>query len=220
MFFNASTFLGRGWIPFCVIQYPRYSISNSVKCNLLALTLRPSLLSCEKTFSSLSRFSSNVEHDAMSRSSMYTWTYSKSEKSSNMCSWKILGLLQRPIGRHWYSYLPQGVTIVHRLLLKGINSIWSFPLLRLRDIACWNPSSFSSKSWIFGIGKGLCLIHLLSSQKSEMNLTVASFFEMMKVGAAHLLLLICFNTPNLTSLSNSTFRVCLWNFGTGKGQLW
>ena len=40
-----------------------------------------------------------------------------------------------------------------------------------------------------------------------MNLTVASFFEMMNIGVAHLLLLICFNTPNLTSLSNSTFRV-------------
>ena len=41
----------------------------------------------------------------------------------------------------------------------------------------------------------------------EMNLTVVSFFEMMKVGAAHSLSLIHFNTPNLTSLSNSTFRV-------------
>ena len=38
---NASTFLGRGWIPFCVIQYPRYSISNFAKCKLLALTLSP-----------------------------------------------------------------------------------------------------------------------------------------------------------------------------------
>ena len=40
-----------------------------------------------------------------------------------------------------------------------------------------------------------------------MNLTVASFFEMMNIGVVHLLLLIHFNTPNLTSLSNSTFRV-------------
>ena len=40
-----------------------------------------------------------------------------------------------------------------------------------------------------------------------MNLTVAFFFEMMNIGVAHLLLLICFNTPSLTSLSNSTFRV-------------
>ena len=62
-------------------------------------------------------------------------------------------------------------------------------------------------------------MHLLSLQKSEMNLTVASFFEMMKVGAAHLLSLIRFNTPNLTSLSNSTFRVRSCIFGTGKGLL-
>ena len=50
-------------------------------------------------------------------------------------------------------------------------------------------------------------MHLLSSQKSEMNLTVASFFEMMKVGAAHSLALIRGNTPTLMSQSNSTFRV-------------
>ena len=40
-----------------------------------------------------------------------------------------------------------------------------------------------------------------------MNLTVVSFFEMMNIGVAHMLLLIHFNTPSLTSLSNSTFRV-------------
>ena len=51
-------------------------------------------------------------------------------------------------------------------------------------------------------------MHLLSLQKSEMNLMVTSFFEIIKVGAAHLLALICFNTSSLMSLSNSTFRVC------------
>ena len=63
-------------------------------------------------------------------------------------------------------------------------------------------------------------MHLLSLQKSEMNLTVPSFFEMMNVGAAHSLALICFNAPNFMSLSNSTFRVrtCIF-FGTGKGLL-
>ena len=34
------------------------------------------------------------------------------------------GLLHKPIGRHWYSYLPQGVMIVHSLLLKGVNSCY------------------------------------------------------------------------------------------------
>ena len=112
MFCNASTFLGRGWIPSRVIQYPRYLISNLAKCDLLALTLSPASLSCNKTFSSHSRCFSDVEHDVTSKSLMYAWTYSKSKKSSNMHSWKMSGLLQRPIGRHWYSYLPQGVTIV------------------------------------------------------------------------------------------------------------
>ena len=39
-----------------------------------------------------------------------------------------------------------------------------------------------------------------------MNLMVASFFEIIKVGAAHLLALIHFNTPSLMSLSNSTLE--------------
>ena len=86
MFCKASTFLGRGWIPFHVIQYPRYSISNFAKCDLLALTLSPTSLRHHKTFSSHSRCSSNVEHGVTSKSSMYAWTYSKSEKSLNMRS--------------------------------------------------------------------------------------------------------------------------------------
>ena len=45
MFCKALTFFGRGWIPCQAIQYPRYLISNSAKCNLLALTLRPASLS-------------------------------------------------------------------------------------------------------------------------------------------------------------------------------
>ena len=74
MFCNASTFLGRGWIPFQVIQYPRYLISNLAKCNLLALTLSPTSLSHNKTVSSCSRCSLNVEHDVTSKSLMYAWT--------------------------------------------------------------------------------------------------------------------------------------------------
>ena len=86
MFCNASTFLGRGWIPCLVIQYPKYSILNLAKCDFFALTLSPISLSHERTFSRHSRCSSNVEHDVKSKSSMYAWTNSKSEKSSNMHS--------------------------------------------------------------------------------------------------------------------------------------
>ena len=86
MFCNASTFLGRGWIPSWVIQYPRYLISNLAKCDLLALSLSPSSLSRKKALSRCSRCSLNVEHDIKSKSLMYAWPYSKSKKSSNMCS--------------------------------------------------------------------------------------------------------------------------------------
>ena len=74
MFCNASTFLGRGWMPSQVIHYPRYLILNLAKCDLLALTLSPTSPSHEKTLSRCSRCSSNVEHDVTSKSSMYAWT--------------------------------------------------------------------------------------------------------------------------------------------------
>ena len=86
MFCNASTFLGRGLIPCLVIQYPKYSISNSAKCNFFAFTLSPASLSCKRTFSRCSRCSLNVEHDVTSKSLMYAQTNSKSEKSLNMHS--------------------------------------------------------------------------------------------------------------------------------------
>ena len=128
-------FVGRGWIPCRVIQYPKYSILNLAKCvficdfvlampihfchrfysesmhtcvsfswlsvclhtnlGLCSLTkfavlsvhlLSPTSLSCERTFSRHSRCFSNGEHDVTTKSLMYAWTYSKSEKSSNMCS--------------------------------------------------------------------------------------------------------------------------------------
>ena len=41
IFYNASTFLGRGLIPCLVIQYPKYSILNSAKCNFFAFSLVP-----------------------------------------------------------------------------------------------------------------------------------------------------------------------------------
>ena len=48
--------------------------------------LSPVSLSHERTFSRHFRHFSNGEHDVTSKSSMYTRTYSKSEKSSNMHS--------------------------------------------------------------------------------------------------------------------------------------
>ena len=128
-------FVGRGWIPCRVIQYPKYSISNLAKCVFICdfvlampihfccrfysesvrtcvsfsclsvclhtnkclcsptkftiLSVHPlslTSLSHERTFSRHSRCFSNGEHDITSKSLMYALTYSKSEKSSNMCS--------------------------------------------------------------------------------------------------------------------------------------
>ena len=84
-----------------MIQYPRYSILNSLKCDLLALTLSPcspTSLSCDKTFSRCSRCSSNVEHDITNKSSMYTWTYSKSGKSLKHALLKDVGTITKT---HW-----------------------------------------------------------------------------------------------------------------------
>ena len=82
------------------------------------------------------------------------------------------------------------------------------------------PFQFQKQVLNFWNWKRFAFNRLLSSRRSEMNIAVASFFKMMKVGAAHLLSLIRFNTPSLMSLSNSTFRVRSCIFGTGKGLLW
>ena len=76
MFCNASTFLGSGWIPCLVIQYP-------AKCDIFALTLSPMSQIHERTFSQCSRCSLNVEHDITSKSSMYAWTNSKYKMSQD-----------------------------------------------------------------------------------------------------------------------------------------
>jgi hypothetical protein len=41
MLFNTCTLLESTWILFQVIQYTRYSISDTVKCDLLVFTLNP-----------------------------------------------------------------------------------------------------------------------------------------------------------------------------------
>ena len=64
-------------------------------------------------------------------------------------------------------------------------------------------------SCILGIGKGLSLIILFSSLKSEMKRTEPSFLGMIKVGAAHLDWFTCLSTPAFTSLSTSNFRVAV-----------
>ena len=67
-----------------------------------------------------------------------------------------------------------------------------------------------------GIGKGFVFIVVLSSLKSEINLTVPLFLGIIKVWAIHWLSSIFFNTPILTSL----LRVGLWILGIGKGYEW
>ena len=65
-------------------------------------------------------------------------------------------------------------------------------------MAYLKPSNFNDKSCILGIGKGFLLILLFSSLKSEMKRTVPNFLGIIKVGAAHMelvLRLIVQNVP-------------------------
>ena len=87
-----------------------------------------------------------------------------------------------------------------------------------RDIACYNPS-ISVASLEFLELKRFAFDAFMELMKVRNEPSWCILFEMMKVGAAHSLSLICFNTPNLTSLSDSTFRVHSCIFGMGKDLL-
>ena len=151
------------------------------------------------------------------RSSIYVLTQSNPANSSFIFSWKISGLLHRPIGSFWYSYLPHGSTIVHSFLEFGHSSIWQYPIFKSSDEAYLKPSNFSSKSCILGIGNGFLQILLFNSLKSDINLTVPFFLDIINVGAAHSLILIFLSTPISTNRSSSFFRVASCTFGIGKG---
>ena len=79
------------------------------------------------------------------------------------------------------------------------------------------PSSFKSKSYILGIGNGFRLIDLLSSLKSEMKPIVPLFLRIKNVGASYSELFLRFETPTLTNLLISIFRVTSCTFGIGNG---
>ena len=81
------------------------------------------------------------------------------------------------------------------------------------------PSSFKSKSCIFGIGDSLLLI-LFKSLKSEMKQTVPFLLGVINVGAAHSELFLYFETPLFTNLLISVFRVSSWIFGIENGLAW
>ena len=89
-----------------------------------------------------------------------------------------------------------------------------------KDVAHGKPSSFCSKSRVFGSGNGFLLILLFNSQKSERNCTRLFFFGPINVGAAHSDLFIFLSTPILQSLSHSFLVASSKDFGIGKGLAW
>jgi len=94
---------------------------------------------------------------------------------------KISGILHSPIGSLWYSYLPQGKTMVQSFLAFGL--IWCDNIPYSNPRMCHTESllvwATSPEFW------ELELILLFNSLKSEINLTDPSFLGMMKAGAAH-----------------------------------
>ena len=65
-----------------------------------------------------------------------------------------------PMGNLRYSYLPKGSTAIHSLLALGARRFWYYFMYRASKVAYVKPSSFCSKSWIFGI-RDICLLSLL-----------------------------------------------------------
>ena len=123
IFCIALTFLGTGWIPVQVIQYPRYSRAERPKIDFLAFIFSPTLVSRLKTSSSLSRWSCQCDVDNINRLLMYARTNSRPSISVDIFSWNMSGLFDSPIGSLLYSYLPHGSTIVHSFLLSGESSM-------------------------------------------------------------------------------------------------
>jgi hypothetical protein len=71
-------------------------------------------------------------------------------------------------------------------------------MFKSRVVAYVKPSSSCKVVLILGIGYGLLTMRLLSSLKSDIVLTVCSFFGMMKEVEAHLDNGCHFNTPIAT----------------------
>ena len=90
-------------------------------------------------------------------------------------------------------------------------------MFRSRDVAYLKHSSLSSRSCIFGMGKGFLLLRLFSSLKSEIKRAVPFFLGIMNVGAAHSELSIRFNITISYKRYTSYFSVPSCTRGIGKG---
>ena len=85
----------------------------------------------------------------------------------------MFGLLQTPMVNFWYLYLTHGSTIVKICSAPGDNYMWWYPIFKPNDDLYMKPSSFSSISWIFWIGKGFLQILWFSFLNSNNNLYVS-----------------------------------------------
>ena len=136
-------------------------------------------------------------------------------KGKGIFSWKMSGLLYRPMGRSWYSYFPHQVTIVHSSLDLALSSIWYYTIFRYSMVPNKSPSSLNKRSWILGMGYGCHKIRLLISLKSETKRTVLSFFGIRNLGSHHWDRLNFFMTLRSSSRSSSCLNVSSYMRGTG-----
>ena len=87
-------------------------------------------------------------------------------------------------------------------------------MFKSSDVAYLKPSSFSSKSCIFGSGYGLRLMCLFSSLKSVNIWIEESFFGITNVGAPHSDLFTCPSTPIFNNHSISRRKARSYALGT------
>ena len=148
---------------------------------------------------------------------MYAHTMLNPSNSTDIFSWKILGLLQTPIGSFWYSYLPQCSTIVQSCLAPGDNSIWWYPTFQSKYDAYVKTSRFSSISYILGVRTGFLRILWFSFLKLDNNITITFFFGGIKLGAPHYNQFTLFCTPSChnhpTSLQKMTSCIQVTGYG-------
>ena len=79
---------------------------------------------------------------------------SNSWNNSVIFCWKMSGEFAIDIGRIVGKYFPQGMIIMHKLLVLLLIQIWYYPMFKSSYVAYWKTSNFNNISLILGIGYG------------------------------------------------------------------
>ena len=136
--------------------------------------------------------------------SKFAHTILKPSKIVEIFSYKILGMLQNPIGSFWCSKFPHGSTILQSCLNPVDNSIWYYPVFKSNYYAYVKTYIFIIIYCIFRVSNGSLQILWFRFIKFYKNITIP-FLGWIKVGIPTMIYLL-FKAP----LSVKTFLLPYW----------